>query len=322
MDEKILQMLYAGEWISGESISRELGVTRAAVAKRISNLRQQGYVIDAVPRRGYHLVSAPEKLFGFEVSRKLKRDVNWHIETFDELDSTNTYLRNRGDELPEYSVAIARRQTGGLGRLGREWYSPVDDALYMSLLLHPDLPPDRAQLLTLTSAVSVAEAIREQGLECYIKWPNDILTPQRRKLVGIRCEMRADLDRVYWLVVGIGVNVNNQDFPPELSGVASSLRLLNGGTPLELSDVAAAILDRFADNYRLLCEDRFDLIRQNWTNMALAINEEASISGLQGKETGIVRGLDEEGYLLLEQNGRLNRVLAGDMVIAHQEQSL
>ena len=134
--------------------------------------------------------------------------------------------------------------------------------------------------------------------------------------MGIRCEMRADMEAVYWLVVGIGVNVNNQDFPPELQNVASCLRRLNGDKPLDISAVAASILDRLAENYDLLCTDRFSLIRDKWMSMALAINEEASITGLQGKEAGIVRGLDDEGYLLLEQNGRLNRVLAGDMVIA------
>ena len=316
MDEKILQMLYDGEWVSGESISKALGVTRAAVAKHISGLRQQGYIIEALPKRGYHLSAAPERLSGFEVSRKLKYGKPWHIETFDEIDSTNTYLRRRGDELPEYSVAIARCQTAGRGRLEREWYSPPSGGLWMSVLLRPPLLPDRAQLITLTSAVSVAEAIRDQGLDCYIKWPNDILSADRRKLVGIRCEMRADMEAVYWLVAGIGVNVNNDDFPPELSKVAANLRQLNNGDPLDISVLAAAILDRLGENYDLLCADRFALIREKWLAMALAINEEASISGLHGKETGIVRGLDDEGYLLLEQNGMLNRVLAGDMVIS------
>lgn len=316
MDDKILQMLYEDEWVSGESISKALGVTRAAVAKRITGLRQQGYVIDALPRRGYHISAAPEAMSGFEITRKLCYEKPWQIEVFDEIDSTNAYLRRRGDDLPEYSVAIARCQTAGRGRLDREWYSPSSGGLWMSLLLRPPLPPDRAQLLTLTAAVSVAEAIRDQGIECYIKWPNDILSAERRKLVGIRCEMRADIDAVYWLVAGIGVNVNNQDFPPALVDTAACLRQLKGGKPLELTVLAAAILDRLGENYDLLCADKFALIREKWLNMALAINEEASISGLQGKETGIVRGLDDEGYLLLEQNGRLNRVLAGDMVIS------
>ena len=316
MDDKILQMLYDGEWVSGENISKALGVTRAAVAKRINGLRSQGYYIEALPKRGYHISSAPKSLSAFEITRKLKYDKPWHIETFDEIDSTNAYLRRRGDELPEYSVAIARCQTAGRGRLEREWYSPPSGGLWMSVLLHPSLLPDRAQLITLTAAVSVAEAIRDQGLKCYIKWPNDILSADRRKLVGIRCEMRADMEAVYWLVAGIGVNVNNQDFPPELKSVAACLRQLNNGEPLDISTLAAGILDRLGENYDLLCADRFSIIREKWLGMALAINEQASISGLHGKETGIVRGLDEEGYLLLEQNGKLNRVLAGDMVIS------
>ena len=315
MDDKILQMLYAAEWISGESISQQLGVTRAAVGKHIAALRQQGYHIDAMPKRGYHLAAAPQELCSYEVLRKLNEPAPWQIETFDEIDSTNAYLRRRGDELPDFCVAIARKQTAGRGRLERAWYSPDSGGLWMSLLLHPTLLPDQAQLLTLTSAVSVAEAIRGLGIDCYIKWPNDILSADHRKLVGIRCEMRADMETVYWLVVGIGVNVNNRDFPAELNQTAACLSQLNGDRDLDLSTVAAAILDRIAQNYDLLCSGRFSVIRDKWTKMALAINEEASISGLQGKETGIVRGLSDDGYLLLEQNGKINRILAGDMVI-------
>lgn len=315
MDEKILRMLYGSQWVSGESISKSLGVTRSAVAKRIGGLRQQGYVIEALPKRGYHLSAPPAGLSVFEIKRRLKYDKPWRIELFDELDSTNAYLRRRGDELPEYSVAIARRQNAGRGRLERKWFSPPRGGLWLSLLLKPPLPPERAQLITLTAAVSVAEAIRDQGLECYIKWPNDILSADRRKLVGIRCEMRSDMDTVSWLVAGIGVNVNNRDFPPELQSVAACLCQLNGGRELDISAVAAALLDRMGQNYDLLTTDGFPLIRDKWMSLALAIGEEASVSGPQGKETGVVRGLDDEGYLLLEQNGRLNRVLAGDMVI-------
>ena len=131
MNEKILQMLYDNDWVSGESISKALGVTRAAVAKRIGILREQGYVIDALPKRGYHISAPPSGLSGFEVGRQLQRDKRWRIETFDEIDSTNAYLRRRGDELPEYSVAIARRQTAGRGRLEREWYSPPSGGLWI-----------------------------------------------------------------------------------------------------------------------------------------------------------------------------------------------
>lgn len=317
MNEKLLTMLYAQEWVSGQAASSELNVSRAAVAKHINALREQGYAIEAVPHRGYHLLSAPEQLTGFEITRRLKPGSPWQVACFDEIDSTNAYLRRNGDQLPEFSAVLAESQTAGRGRLERSWHSPQGVGLWMSVLLHPQLPPTQAQLLTLTAAVSIADAIDSFGLPCRIKWPNDILSPERRKLVGVLCEMRADMERVHWLVVGMGINVNNTDFPPELSSIATSLRELNQGQALERAAVAAAVLDALAANYELLNRGRFDLVRDKWHRRAVALNEEAAISGLNGKETGIVRGLDEEGYLLLEQNGTVKRVLAGDMIISH-----
>lgn len=316
MDDKILDLLYAGEWVSGEAVSNVLGVSRAAVAKHINGLRELGYSIDAAPKRGYRLNGAPDVLSSYEIRRRLQGSAPWSIEVFDELDSTNAYLRRLGDSCPEYRVAIAHRQTAGRGRLDRSWYSPSQGGLWLSLLLRPTLPPDQAQLLTLTAAVSTAQAIRETGLPCFIKWPNDILTPDRRKLVGIRCEMRADLESVDWLVMGIGINVNNRDFPPELADKAACLRDLNQDQPLCRAALAATLLDRLALNYEQLRQDGFEPIRQQWTSMALALNEQACISGMQGREYGVVRGLDREGYLLLEQDGEIKRVLAGDMVIS------
>lgn len=315
MRYKVLAMLTPGEEISGEKISEQLNISRAAVAKHIKTLRSEGYDIDAAPKRGYMLISTPDGLNPGAIYSKLKEDPVWHIETMEEVDSTNVRLRQLAHEgAPEFSVLIAEHQTAGRGRLGRPWFSPAGSGLWMSLLLRPTLPPQLAQLLTLTTATALAEAFEQLDLDVRIKWPNDILTPARKKLCGVRCEMQADMERVEWLVVGLGVNINETAFPPELAGIASSLSALKGES-ISRPAVAAAILDRLLVNYRLLEQGRFDLIRESWLKRAIGIGETVTIDNNGNKESGIACDLDEEGYLLLEQNGERKRVLAGDMVI-------
>lgn len=302
--------------ISGEDISRQLGISRAAVAKHVKGLREAGYKIEAWPHRGYRFVCAPDVLDQTEISACLVRDIPWRVESHTLLDSTNIRLRALAEaDEPEYRVVIAEQQSKGLGRLDRVWYSPDSGGLWMSLLFRPPLPPARAQLMTLTAAVSVAQALSALGISTGIKWPNDVLSPDGRKLCGIRSEMRADIDRVDWLLTGIGLNINNRDFPPELKKIAVSLAELNRGQKMRRAVVAARILDIMGENYRLLCSGGFNAIREQWMRYAVGLGQEVTINNSQGAERGIALGLDDEGYMLLGQGGKAKRVLAGDMIL-------
>ena len=316
MRYEILTMLREEGEISGERISEKLNISRAAVSKHIRSLRQEGYVIDSLPGKGYRFISSPDILSPAEIYSHMSNQENWNIITLEEVDSTNIQLRKLADRgAPEFTVVIAEQQTAGKGRLGRPWFSPAGSGLWMSVLLRPQLSPQLAQLLTLTTAVSLEEAFRQLGMDVRIKWPNDILTPGRKKLCGVRSEMHVDMDRVEWLILGIGVNINPTAFPRELQDIAISLYQLKG-EPIPRAKVAAAILGRLLANYRLLQQEGFTSLRTNWLNHALGIGETVAIDQNGVKEEGIALGLDEEGYLLLKQGDQVKRVLAGDMVLS------
>lgn len=322
MRDKILSMLQEGQEISGEAISRALNISRAAVGKHIQVLREAGYQIAAAPRRGYRLISAPDLLNQIEIGRWLPPDSPWRIDDFPELDTTMREARRLAEEgAAEYRVVIAERQTAGIGRLGRPWYGPAGSGLWMALLFRPHMAPTEAQQLTLCNAVAIAETLTALGFPVGIKWPNDILSLHpdypHRKLCGIRTEMRADSDRVEWLISGIGVNINMTEFPPELQDIACSLRMLQQGRPLRRSQLAAALLQQIEQTYRQLSNSGFAELRQRWLAHAVGIGEQVSIHAPNGMERGIATGMDEAGYLLLlpEDGGPERRILAGDMVL-------
>ena len=213
----VLQVLRgAADPISGEYLAAQLGLSRAAVWKRVHRLKAQGYVIEGSPRRGYRLLAVPDKLLPEEVLQGLKtRRFTGPVHHFETLDSTNDLAKElaaRG--APEGTVVVAETQTGGRGRLGREWNSPPGVGLYVSLVLRPMLPPMELPQITLTTAVAVVRAVRRvAGVAPGIKWPNDLLF-NGKKLGGILTEMETESDRIRHVVVGLGLNVNNPGFPP------------------------------------------------------------------------------------------------------------
>ena len=230
---EVLQVLRgAADAISGEYLAAQLGLSRAAVWKRVHRLKARGYVIEGSPRRGYRLLAVPDKLLPEEVLQGLKtRLFTGPVHHFETLDSTNDLAKELAAQgAPEGTVVVAEAQTGGRGRLGREWNSPPGVGLYVSLVLRPMLPPMELPQITLTTAVAVVRAVRRvAAVAPGIKWPNDLLL-NGKKLGGILTEMETESDRIRHVVVGLGLNVNNPGFPPELAATATSLTLTAGGT--------------------------------------------------------------------------------------------
>ncbi len=229
---EVLQVLRgAADAISGERLAAQLGLSRAAVWKRVHRLQARGYVIEGSPRRGYRLLAVPDRLLAEEVLQGLKtRRFTGPVHHFETLDSTNDLAKQLAAQgAPEGAVVVAEAQTGGRGRLGREWNSPPGVGLYVSLVLRPMLPPMELPQITLTTAVAVVRAVRRvAGVAPGIKWPNDLLL-DGKKLGGILTEMETESDRIRHVVVGLGLNVNNPEFPPELAATATSLALAAGG---------------------------------------------------------------------------------------------
>ncbi len=236
MDEQILKLLRenAPEFLSGEEMSRQLGVTRTAIWKRVGILRHSGYTIEASRRLGYRLLQSPDLLSPAEVRPFLKtRWIGKTMHYFRTVDSTNVQayqlaLRGAG----EGEIVVAESQEKGRGRLGRHWFSPAFRNLYLSVILRPKIPPHQAPLITLMAAVAAAEAIEKtSGLRPMIKWPNDLLI-KGRKLAGLLNEIHSETDRVHFVILGIGVNLNTDEraFSKEIREFATSLKRETGKT--------------------------------------------------------------------------------------------
>lgn len=235
-----------GEPLSGESMSRALGVSRAAVWKAMEALRQEGYRISSAPRRGYWLEESPDLLSAGELIRP-GRWVGREIVCLDTVDSTNNEVKRRAvDRDPDGLTVVAGEQTGGRGRRGRSFVSTPGKGLYLSAALKPDCPLSEVSALTAWSAVAVCDAIEEVcGVRPGIKWPNDVIL-EGRKLCGIltELELEAETAALRYVVVGIGVNISQTeaDFGPEVAPVAISLAQALGKAPRR-AEVARALMD-------------------------------------------------------------------------------
>lgn len=319
MKGKIVSLLKNNypEYISGEEISRILGVSRTAVWKHIAGLREDGYVIESHSKVGYRLVSSPDRPFEYELKKYLRtndaigQDIIYH----DTLDSTNDLAKELAEHgASEGTVIIAEKQTSGRGRLGRAWYSPAGEGLWFSIILRPQISIAEAAKITLTAAVAVAKAIRQStGAFVGIKWPNDILL-NGKKLAGILTEMNAEPDKINYLIVGIGVNVNlsQAELPPEINGIAVSLTEDN--KRISRTKLLADILSELDFLYREFCHGRFNEILSQWREMSVTLNRMVQIKGLNYAEEGFAVDIDESGALLLKtKEGSVKRIYSGDV---------
>ena len=207
MKNEILEILTSSsEYVSGQSLAQSLGVTRQAVWKEINALKKRGFKIESVPNRGYRLSSMPGYLVAAAVKREMRTAViGSELIVLDSVGSTNDYLKQLGNGgCKNGTVVAAREQVGGKGRLGRVWTSVKDENVMFSVLLRPKMAPSEVSCVTPLTGLAVCKALRSfTGLDCKIKWPNDIIVG-RKKLVGILTEMSAEFDAVEYIVIGIG----------------------------------------------------------------------------------------------------------------------
>lgn len=318
--QQILRLFHdsPGEFVSGAQISQSLGVSRTAVWKQISQLRELGYRIEAVTSRGYRLVSGPDLLHADELRSRLATTViGREVRCLDEVDSTNLRVMELGEQgAPEGLVLFADRQSAGKGRLGRRWASPGGVNLYLSVLLRPQIQPWHAPQLTFLSAVAVARAVaRVTGLQPRVKWPNDLLLGGA-KIAGLLNEMSAETDAVHCVVLGIGINVNmaTDQFPGDLRYPATSLAL-EVGAPVSRLELAVALLEELDELYRQFQAEGIASLLEAWRGLCDLVGRRVRVTGAGEQLEGVVTGIDDEGALLLElPEGRCERVLAGDVV--------
>ncbi len=317
----IVEMLKkAGEdFISGESIAGELGISRTAVWKHIQKLREHGYEIISSERRGYKLKDAPDLLLPSEIQIGLDTQIiGKTMKYFPSVDSTNHVAKALAYHgAAEGTIVVAEEQDSGKGRLDRNFYSPRGKGIWFSVILRPKFLPHDAPKFTLMSAVAVAEAMARFNLKAQIKWPNDIMF-DGRKLVGVLTEMTGELARITYMVIGIGINVNmsREDFPEELQDVAASLSEMSGEI-LSRVEIFRVVLEEFDKLYLEVDEEGFNKVIERWKkyNVTLGKNVRVISAGDGENFTGKAIDLDADGALVVETAQGQRTVYAGDVSI-------
>ena len=293
---------------------------RSAEQARIEDLRALGYEIEASPHLGYRLISAPDVLHADDLFSRLGQTkvIGRDIQVFEETTSTNDVVeRLARDGVNEGAVVFAESQTKGRGRLGRKWVSPARKGLWFSILLRPNLRPVETTKLTVAAATGVRRAIEKHtGLKPVIKWPNDILLGEK-KVAGILMEMSAELDRVKYIILGIGVdvNLNTGDFPPELRKIATSIKA-EAGKAISRSELAVAILRELDHDYQRITQGQFAAVADEWEEHGITIGRNVVINAGDRQSRGRAESLDDDGALLLRTvHGHLERIVGGDVTL-------
>ncbi|MFJ7940182.1 biotin--[acetyl-CoA-carboxylase] ligase [Peribacillus sp. NPDC096622] len=308
-----------GAFISGQEIAEYIGCSRTAVWKHIEDLRSEGYSVEAVRKKGYRIISAPEKVSESEIQLGLEtKTIGKMIHYQETVESTQKIAHQLANEgVQEGTLVVAEEQVSGKGRLMRSWHSPKFSGIWMSLILRPKIPIHEAPQLTLLAAVAVAQAIEDTtDLKPQIKWPNDILV-NRKKVVGILTEMQAESDRIHSVIIGIGMNINQQleDFPVELQEKASSLLIESGGT-VSRSKVIQRALFRLENLYELYLDQGFMPIKDLWESYAISLGQVIKANTVNATIVGKALGITDSGVLLLEdEKGTIHSIYSADIEI-------
>jgi BirA family biotin operon repressor/biotin-[acetyl-CoA-carboxylase] ligase len=324
VEEEILRLLkdHSSSFLSGEEISRRLKVTRAAIWKRVRHLRALGYEIEASTRTGYRLIQSPDLLTASEVRPSLR--TKWmgrSIHHFHSMDSTNSMayqLALQGAE--EGEIVVAESQKKGRGRLGRKWYSPPLTNLYLSVILRPEIPPQQASLITLMAAVATAGAIHKfSGLHPMIKWPNDILL-KNRKVAGLLNEIHSETDRIHFVILGVGVNLNMDEktFSKEIRNLATSLKR-ELGQSVSRKAFLQTLLEELEIWYETFLREGASPILKAWREKAQIQGRPVKVTSFGEVLSGTAIDVDSDGALVLEtKEGERKRVVAGDVEYARR----
>ncbi len=319
MKAEILALLRENDkFVSGQELCNRFGVSRTAVWKVINQLKKEGYRIEAVQNKGYHMVSSPDLLSKYELeSRMATVWLGKEIVYKETTGSTNADVRRMAEDGAENGLlVVADAQTSGKGRRGRQWESEKGTNLYFSMLLKPDIAPDKASMITLVAAYSVAKVIEKNtGLDAKIKWPNDIVVG-KKKVCGILTEMNMERDYIHHIVVGIGINVNEEEFPDEIRDMATSLKK-EIGQIVSRANLLCDILLQFEKDYSafLAAEDLKPFI-DDYNKMLVNKGALVKVLDPKGEFSGIAGGINEEGMLIVfKENGQIEKVYAGEVSV-------
>lgn len=318
VDVLILLKRERERFLTSRDIAEALSITRNNVYDTIAYLRESGYEIEANRREGYRLLNIPDILSPVEIVSGLKtKKLGYRVYSYNSVGSTNDLAHDLAKTgFPEGTLVIAESQTRGKGRLGRNWHSPKGSGLYFSLIVRPNIAPDRVAGLSLVAGLAIVRAIRTlAGIEAQTKWPNDVLF-QAKKLAGVLVEMAAELDRVNYLIVGCGINVGHQrkDFPFSLQRKATSLKII---TKEKFSRVALLqlILKEFEKLYENFIAYGFDYLSEELLNSSAIMGKRITLRIGNEKVTGKAVGFDNLGQLVVKNKKGLMSYSAGEVTL-------
>ncbi len=318
MRDKIIKVILDSKdySISVEELSKKLGVSISEIWKHMKALKEEGYNIEFVNRKGYRLIEVQEDLLTYQnISNKLEtKIIGNNIVHFETIDSTNNYAKKVASQELEGTVIISEEQTKGKGRIGRPWHSKSKEGIWMSIILKPNMIPQKAPFITLIAGASIVKALNDLGVETTIKWPNDIII-NNKKMAGILTELSAEIERINYIVLGIGINVKTMEFSQEISEIATSL--YKEGYTISRVDIIRKILKEFEYLYLKYInegskEETLDICRQYSSIIG------KNVYLIKDEEKELVRCLDinQEGNLLVQTKDNIIReIISGEVSI-------
>jgi len=313
----ILEAFYqaAGQFVPADHLAKLLKTSAGQVVAEITGLEQLGYSIESHPHFGYRLLDAPDRLTADDIKARLHTvAIGSQILVFEQTSSTNDVVEHMArSQAGEGLVVFAESQTKGRGRHGRAWVSPRGKGLWFSVLLRPRLKPVAAARITVAASVAVARAVRKTtGLDARIKWPNDI-TVRGKKVAGILTELHAEGDEILAAILGIGIDVNCrvEELP---ANIATSLQI-ETGKPQDRAALAIETLAALDECYRA-AQTNFDALVTEWAAWCTTLGKQLVVTMGARRIEGHAQALDDDGALLLRRdNGQIERILAGDVVV-------
>ncbi|MFH1190504.1 MAG: biotin--[acetyl-CoA-carboxylase] ligase [Candidatus Omnitrophota bacterium] len=321
IDNNILDVLRGGGmYVSGEELCKVSGVSRAAIWKRIEKLREEGYDIEATPHLGYRLIGIPDLLIPSEIKWNLgTKRIGKEVISYRKVDSTNDAAYELAEHgIAEGAVVFAEEQARGKGRHGRTWQSPPGAGIYMSCVLRPEMAPNEIPKITLIAAVATARAIREfSGADAKIKWPNDIVI-NGRKVCGILTEMKAEQDRIDFIILGIGINVNAKakELPKGATSLKEELRSPGGADVISRVALAKKVLETIERYYNILKNKGSGSIIEEWRELSAMLGSRVRVVLHDRTFDAHAHDIDPDGALVVRlDSGIREKISSGDVVM-------
>jgi BirA family biotin operon repressor/biotin-[acetyl-CoA-carboxylase] ligase len=312
----------AGHVLSGSFLAENVGISRQAVSKNVALLRESGFPVFSIERKGYSVNQEVDSLHPLVLEEEIRRVVpEAEVWCFDSLSSTQSVMKDFAKKgAPEGSLVLGETQTTGRGRTTRSWLSPTGRGLYFSLLLRPCLPPGHVQLLNLMAGVAVCRAIqKETSLSCDLKWPNDVLW-ENKKICGILSEAASDCDSIHYAVVGVGINVNTlqNDFSPEIRNVATSLAEILG-KPLPRKPLLLRFYAEFMKEYGIMASRGPEAFLHSYKDFCSTLKRHISLTFQEKTLQGWAEDITDEGSLIVLVEGEKKIFHSGDVSHLRQQ---